>query len=91
LDEQHRHALEVLQQELQAAEPINESVKAHIETLKNQINDAVSSADEPAHDEEILHGLREALEHSIDDFAAYHPALAEAIRVAINTLSNTGV
>jgi hypothetical protein len=91
LDEQHRHALEALQQELQATEPVNESVKAHIETLKSQINDAVSTPDEPPHDEEILHGLRQALERSIDDFAAYHPALAEAIRVAINTLSNTGV
>jgi hypothetical protein len=91
LDEQHRHALEALQQELQATEPANDSVKAHIETLKSQIDDAVNTADEPAHDEEILHGLREAFEQSIDDFAAYHPSLAEAIRVAINTLSNTGV
>jgi chromosome segregation ATPase len=91
LDEQHRRALEALQQELQATEPINESVKAHIETLKSQINDLVSTPDEPAHDTEILHGLRQTLENSIDDFAAYHPSLAEAIRVAINTLSNTGV
>jgi chromosome segregation ATPase len=91
LDEQHRRVLEALQQELQATEPKNESVKAHIETLKSQIDDAVSTSEEPAHNAEILHGLRQALERSIDDFAAYHPSLAEAIRVAINTLSNTGV
>jgi hypothetical protein len=91
VDDNHRRALEALHQELQATEPANESMKAHIETLKDQINDAVSAPDEPAHGPEILHGLRETLERSIDDFAAYHPALAEAIREAINTLSNTGV
>jgi chromosome segregation ATPase len=91
LDEQHRRALEALQQELQATQPASESVKARIETLRNQINDVVNTSDEPAHHAEILHGLRQTLEHSINDFAVYHPSLAEAVRVVVNTLSNAGV
>jgi hypothetical protein len=91
LDEQQRRALEALYQELQATQPTNESMKVRVETLKNQIKDVVDIVDEPAHNAEILHGLRQTLEHSIDDFAVYHPSLAEAIRVVINTLSNAGV
>jgi len=91
LDEQHRRALEALQQELQATQPASESVKARIETLRNQINDVVDTPDEPAHNAESLHGLRQKLEHSIKDFAVDHPSLAEAVRVVVNTLSNAGV
>jgi uncharacterized protein YaaN involved in tellurite resistance len=91
LDEQQRRALEALQQELEATQPTNELVKARIDTLKSQINEVVSTSDEPAHDPEILHGLRQTLEHSIDDFAVYHPSLAEAVQTVVNTLSNAGV
>ena len=91
MDEQHRRALETLHQELQATQPTNESVRARIETLKGQINDIVGTPDEPAHNAEIPHGLLQTLEHSIDDFAVYHPSLAEAVRVVVNALSNAGV
>lgn len=91
MDEQHRRALEALQQELQTTQPINELVKARIESLRNQINDVVDTSDEPAHNVESFHGLLQTLEHSINDFAVDHPSLAEAVRVVVNTLSNAGV
>jgi len=88
VDEQHRQALEKLQQELKAAEPANESVKVKINSLNTEIDNTIAAT---AGTPEALHGLRQTLEQAIDDFSAQHPRLAEALREVVNTLVNSGV
>lgn len=90
MDEQHKHALETLQHELHSTKPANEDVKARIETIKQEMSKTVGASGQTAESKESLRGLRETLEDSIDDFAAHHPSLAEAVRVAVDTLVNAG-
>ena len=90
MDEEHRRALAALHQELDHTEPANDAVKAQIDTLKRDIHTVIAPSEQSAADTENLHGLRQRLENSIDDFEVHHPSLAEAVRVAVNTLVNAG-
>ncbi len=87
MEEQHRQALDALHQELQKTTPANDAMKARIEALQHEIKSASTAPDTTP---EKMSSLRSSLEDSVDDFAAHHPSLAEAIRVAVDSLANAG-
>ena len=87
MDEDHRKALDALHQELQKTTPANDAVKARIEALQHEIKSASTAPDTSP---EKISSLRASLEDSVDDFAAHHPSLAEAVRIAVDSLANAG-
>ena len=87
MEEQHRKALDALDRELQQITPANDAMKARIEALQHEIKSASTAPDTTP---EKISGLRASLEDSVDDFAAHHPNLSEAIRIAVDSLANAG-
>ncbi|MBL8117286.1 MAG: DUF4404 family protein [Anaerolineae bacterium] len=92
MDDKQKRTLQTLQRELQSAQVANETSKARIEELNHEIERVIGQPGEGLNLQvDLSHGLGLSLQRAIDDLEGHHPQLAEAIRIAINTLVNAGI
>ncbi|MBI1278330.1 MAG: DUF4404 family protein [Anaerolineaceae bacterium] len=91
MDDKRQRTLQNLQRELQAVQSTDPLAKERIETLNNQISHVIGGPSPTLDRPEELPALQNSIQEAIAAFESYHPQLAEALRIAINTLVNAGI
>lgn len=89
MDKTNQSTIQSLQQKLRAVKPANPAVKEHIDRLNYELNQYINLANPD--ESNTIPALQIALQNAIESFEEHHPDLAEALRIAINTLVNAGI
>lgn len=89
MDAKNQSTIQSLQHELQAAKSANPELTENVDRLSHELNEYITVPNTERL--ERLPALQKALQDAIESFEGHHPALTEALRIAINTLVNAGI
>ena len=90
MNDNNQRMAQSLKHELQAVKPANPLIKERIDRLNNELNQYISDPNSNRRGGNTP-ALQKALQDALESFEGHHPALTEALRIAINTLVNAGI
>ena len=86
-NQDRRKLLENLREQIAATEPINETGRARLQRLDQEVNELLAREGEPEGSDELFESWNE----SVTQFEAEHPTLALTISQLLTALSNAGI